>query len=114
MIGRLWLLACGQVRVRVTGASLTRFLNLCAAQGITLRQMDRTAWNELHATLSIRDFRTLRRHMGRIFSENAVCRSLRRVCVRVRRFGAEPYSPRHCAGCSARMYGRYRPRSHRR
>ncbi len=27
MIGRLWLLACGQVRVRVTGASLTRFLN---------------------------------------------------------------------------------------
>ena len=64
MIGRLWLLACGQVRVRVTGASLTRFLNLCAAQGITLRQMDRTAWNELHATLSIRDFRTLRRHMG--------------------------------------------------
>ena len=31
MIGRLWLLACGQVRVRVTGASLTRFLNLCAA-----------------------------------------------------------------------------------
>ena len=65
MIGRLWLLACGQGRVRVTGASLTRFLNLCAAQGITLRQMDRTAWNELHATLSIRDFRTLRRHMGR-------------------------------------------------
>ena len=65
MIGRLWLLACGQVRVRVTGASLTRFLNLCAAQGITLRQMDRTAWNELHATLSIRDFRMLRRHMGR-------------------------------------------------
>ena len=65
MIGRLWLLACGQVRVRVTGASLTRFLNLCAAQGITLRQMDRTAWNELHATLSIRDFRTLRRYMGR-------------------------------------------------
>lgn len=119
MIGRLWLLACGQVRVRVTGASLTRFLNLCAAQGITLRQMDRTAWNELHATLSIRDFRTLRRHMAArdaacIFSENAVCRSLRRVCVRARRSGAEPYSPRRCAGCSARMYGRYRPRSHRR
>ena len=94
MIGRLWLLACGQVRVRVTGASLTRFLNLCAAQGITLRQMDRTAWNELHATLSIRDFRMLRRHMAAraaacIFSENAVCRSLRRVCVRARRSGAE-------------------------
>ncbi|RGM79717.1 hypothetical protein DXB94_02495 [Butyricicoccus sp. OM06-6AC] len=119
MIGRLWLLACGQVRVRVTGASLTRFLNLCAAQGITLRQMDRTVWNELHATLSIRDFRTLRRHMGRTgcrvhISENAVCRSLRCVCVRARRSGAELYSPRRCAGCSARMYGRYRPRSHRR
>ncbi len=120
MIGRLWLLACGQVRVRVTGASLTRFQPVRAAQGITLRQMDRTAWNELHATLSIRDFRTLRRHMGRhgmlacIFFENAVCRSLQRVCVRARHSRAEPYSPRRCAGCSARMYGRYRPRSHRR
>ena len=68
--------------MRVTGASLTRFLNLCAAQGITLRQMDRTAWNELHATLSIRDFRTLRRHnraardAACIFFEDAVCPSL--------------------------------------
>ena len=49
MIGRLWLLACGQVRVRVTGASLTRFLNLCAAQGITLRQMDRTGFPDVQA-----------------------------------------------------------------
>ena len=65
MIGRLWQLARGQVRVRVTGASLPRFLNLCAAHGILLRRMERTAWNELHATLSIREFRALRRHMGR-------------------------------------------------
>ena len=80
MIGRLWLLACGQVRVRVTGASLTRFLNLCAAQGITLRQMDRTAWNELHATLSIRisgrsGGTWAARDAACIFFENAVCRS---------------------------------------
>ena len=65
MIGRLYLLARGQVRVRVTGASLPRFLNLCAAREITLRRMERTAWNELHATLSLRDFRTLRQYMGR-------------------------------------------------
>lgn len=65
MLGRLWLLARGQVRVRITGASLERFLNLCAQQDITLRQMRRTAWNEMQATLSIADFRALRRHMGR-------------------------------------------------
>ena len=65
MIGRLWQLARGEVRVRVTGASLPRFLNLCAAHGLTLRRMERTAWNELYAGLSIRDFRALRRHMGR-------------------------------------------------
>ena len=46
MIGRLWLLARGQVRVRVTGASLPRFLNLCAFHSLTLRHMRRTAWNE--------------------------------------------------------------------
>ena len=45
MLGRLWLLARGQVRVRVTGASLPRFLNLCAFHGLTLRHMKRTAWN---------------------------------------------------------------------
>ncbi|MFR4414128.1 MAG: sporulation protein YqfD [Butyricicoccus sp.] len=108
MIGRLWLLACGQVRVRVTGASLTRFLNLCAAQGITLRQMDRTAWNELHATLSIRDFRTLRRHMGRTGCRVHILRKrglpflAARLRPRTALWGG-PYSPRHCAGCSARM-----------
>ena len=31
MIGRLWQLGRGEVRGRVTGASLPRFLNLCAS-----------------------------------------------------------------------------------
>lgn len=65
MIGRLWHLARGEVRVCVTGASLPRFLNVCALHELTLRRMERTAWNELHATLSLRDFRALRRYMGR-------------------------------------------------
>ncbi|MGI6180664.1 MAG: sporulation protein YqfD [Agathobaculum sp.] len=65
MIGRFLLLARGQVRVRVTGASLPRFLNVCAQNTITLRQMKRTAWNELYATLSVADFRILRGKMGR-------------------------------------------------
>ena len=65
MVGRLLLLARGQVRVRVTGASLPRFLNACARHGITLRRMKRTAWNEMYATLSVADFRALRRYMGR-------------------------------------------------
>lgn len=65
MLARLWRLARGQVRVRVTGASLPRFLNLCAAEGLTLRRMERTAWNEMYATLSVAEFRALRRYMGR-------------------------------------------------
>lgn len=65
MLARLWRLARGQVRVRVTGASLPRFLNLCAAKDLMLRRMERTAWNEMYATLSIADFRALRRYMGR-------------------------------------------------
>lgn len=65
MLARLWRLARGQVRVRVTGASLPRFLNLCAAKSLMLRRMERTAWDEMYATLSIADFRALRRYMGR-------------------------------------------------
>lgn len=65
MLARLWRLARGQVRVRVTGASLPRFLNLCAAKGLILRRMERTAWDEMYATLSVADFRALRRYMGR-------------------------------------------------
>lgn len=65
MVRRLLLLARGQVRLRVTGASLPRFLNVCAQNGLTLRHMKRTAWNELYGTLSVRDFRALRGCMGR-------------------------------------------------
>ena len=65
MLGRLLLLARGQVRVRVTGASLPRFLNLCAFHSLTLRHMKRTAWDEMYATMSVADFRALRRYMGR-------------------------------------------------
>lgn len=65
MIGRLLLLARGQVRIRVTGASLPRFLNVCARNQLTLHNMKRTAWDELQATLTIDDFRELRRYMGR-------------------------------------------------
>lgn len=65
MIGRLLLLARGQVRVRVTGVSLPRFLNVCASHSLTLRRMERTAWNEMYATLSVADFRALRGCMGR-------------------------------------------------
>ena len=65
MLARLWRLARGQVRVRVTGASLPRFLNLCAEKGLMLRRMERTAWDEMYATLSLADFRALRRYMGR-------------------------------------------------
>jgi len=65
MIRRLMNLAQGQVRVQVTGASLTRFLNLCAQQELVLRHMRRTGWNELYATLSVADFRALQSYMGR-------------------------------------------------
>ena len=65
MLARLWRLARGQVRVRVTGASLPRFLNLCAEKGLMLRRMERTAWDEMYATLSVADFRALRQYMGR-------------------------------------------------
>ena len=65
MLARPWRLARGQVRVRVTGASLPRFLNLCAEKGLMLRRMERTAWNEMYATLSVADFRALRQYMGR-------------------------------------------------
>ncbi len=65
MIGRLFLLACGQVRVRITGASLPKFLNICAQHEIVLRHMERTDWNEMYATMSVAAFRDLRRYMGR-------------------------------------------------
>lgn len=65
MVSRWLHLARGQVRLRVTGASLTRFLNVCASHELTLRRMRRTAWNELTCFMSVEDFRALRRFMGR-------------------------------------------------
>ena len=44
MVGRLLLLARGQVRVRVTGASLPRFLNACARHGITPVSYTHLVW----------------------------------------------------------------------
>lgn len=57
--------AGGEVRVRVTGASLERFLNLCMRAGVRPRGMDRQDWNRMECTLSLADFRRLRRVMGR-------------------------------------------------
>ncbi len=65
MLGRILRLARGQVQVQVTGASLHRFLNVCALNGIILHRMKRTAWNELYATMSVEHFRNLRSFMGR-------------------------------------------------
>lgn len=65
MILRLCRRAAGEVRICVTGASLTRFLNACAEGGVMLRQMERTAWNCMEAAVSLRDFRRLPSCMGR-------------------------------------------------
>ncbi len=65
MIGRVLLLCRGQVRVKVTGATLPRFLNVCALNDIALHRMKRTAWNELYATMPVKHFRRLRACMGR-------------------------------------------------
>ena len=65
MIVRLCRRAAGEVRIVVTGASLTRFLNACAEGGIELRQMERVEWNRLEASVSVRDFRHLPSCMGR-------------------------------------------------
>ena len=40
MIERLLRRTAGEVRVRVTGASLPRFLNACTQGGVRLRRMD--------------------------------------------------------------------------
>lgn len=55
----------GTLRLRVRGASIERFLNVCARHDIVLRRMERVDCCELHATVSVRDFRRLRRCMGR-------------------------------------------------
>ena len=51
--------------MRVTGASLPRFLNACTQGGVRLRRMERVSWDRMDATLSLGDFRKLRSCMGR-------------------------------------------------
>lgn len=65
MMQRLLRRAAGEVRVRVTGASLPRFLNACTQGGVRLRRMERVSWDRMDATLSLGDFRKLRSCMGR-------------------------------------------------
>lgn len=57
--------AGGEVRIKVTGASLERFLNLCMRQNIRPRGLKRQDWNCLECTLSLADLRRLRPKMGR-------------------------------------------------
>ncbi len=65
MLERLLRSVGGQVRVRVTGAPLERFLNLCLRENIRLRALERQDWNRLECTLTLHDFRKLRTKMGR-------------------------------------------------
>ena len=65
MLDRLLRGAGGELRVRVTGASLERFLNLCLRENIRLRALERQDWNRLECTLTLPDFRRLRGIMGR-------------------------------------------------
>lgn len=65
MIGKSLELLAGEVRIRVRGASIERFLNACARGGVRLRRTQRVDFGELHATVSVRDFRRLRHVMGR-------------------------------------------------
>ena len=65
MLDRLLRGAGGELRVRVTGASLERFLNLCLREDIRLRALERQDWNRLECTLTLPDFRRLRARMGR-------------------------------------------------
>lgn len=57
--------AGGQVRVRVRGASVERFLNVCMRGGISLWRIERPAPGEITARMSLSDFRRLRHLMGR-------------------------------------------------
>lgn len=65
MVKRLISLSGGLVDIRVTGASLTRFLNACTTAEITLHRLKRRDWNTLTASVSISDFKRMRRAMGR-------------------------------------------------
>ena len=65
MVGKSLELLAGEVRIRVRGGSVERFLNVCARGGIRLRRTKRVDFGELTATVSVRDFRRLRGVMGR-------------------------------------------------
>lgn len=57
-----WIRLCGgMLTVRVRGAELERFLNLCTQQQIELRRIKRKDIDELHAELSLYDFYRLSR-----------------------------------------------------
>ncbi|MCD8355366.1 MAG: sporulation protein YqfD [Clostridia bacterium] len=49
-------LAGGMLAIRVRGAELERFLNLCAREHITLRKPERTDIDEMRAVISLKDF----------------------------------------------------------
>ena len=55
----------GTVRIRVRGAAIERFLNLCSRHDIALHGVERAALDELHATVLLGDFKRLRALMGR-------------------------------------------------
>lgn len=65
MVRKSMELLAGEVRVQVRGASIERFLNACARGGVALRRTQRVDFGELHATVSVRDFKRLRGVMGR-------------------------------------------------
>ena len=65
MVDKTLDLLAGEVRIQVCGASVERFLNLCARNGIRLRRTRRVDFGELHATVPVRDFKRLRSLMGR-------------------------------------------------
>ena len=65
MVDKTLDLLAGEVRIQVCGASVERFLNLCARSGIRLRRTQRVDFGELHATVPVRDFKRLRSLMGR-------------------------------------------------
>ncbi len=65
MLKRLLRSAGGEVRVRVTGTPLERFLNLCLREEVRLRALERQDWDRMECTLTLHDFRRLRPKMGR-------------------------------------------------
>lgn len=65
MIGRLVTGASGEVRIRVTGASVERFLNVALQGEIGLWHTVRVDARTIETTLSLSDFYALRRLMGR-------------------------------------------------